>query len=99
MIKLDVKVDTTAMNQSLMRVQRALSSLPQDTLDEFRKNTPKRTGNARRKTKLNGHTIEADYPYAQRLEDNWSKQTKGQGIIKPTLKWLRNRVRQIARMK
>jgi hypothetical protein len=45
---------------------------------------PVNGGNARRNTNLRGNTVIADYPYAQRLEDNYSKQTKGQGIIAPT---------------
>ena len=47
-------------------------------------NTPIRSGNARINTNLQGNTVTANYPYAQRLEDNWSPQTRGQGIIAPT---------------
>ena len=52
--------------------------------------TPVRSGNARRKTRLNNTDIEANYPYAQRLEDNYSKQTKGKGMVQPTLDHIRN---------
>jgi hypothetical protein len=44
---------------------------------------------------LSGDTIEADYPYAQRLEDNWSPQTRGQGILRPFERWARRRIAQI----
>ena len=41
----------------------------------FRDNTPVRTGNARRRTKLQGTEIRADYPYAQRLDQGYSSQS------------------------
>jgi hypothetical protein len=56
--------------------------------------TPIRSGNARRSTRLQGTTIEADYPYAQRLEDNYSKQTKGKGIVEPTIEDVRQHIFQ-----
>jgi hypothetical protein len=56
--------------------------------------TPIRSGNARRKTRLNNTTIDANYPYAQRLEDNYSEQTRGKGMIQPTLDHIRDYVFQ-----
>lgn len=46
--------------------------------------TPKRSGNAKRKTELNGDEIHANYPYALRLDQGWSKQHGGVGMSKPT---------------
>lgn len=54
----------------------------------FVKNTPIRSGNARRKTKKTGNTIDANYPYAQRLEDGYSKQAP-QGMTEPTIEEVR----------
>lgn len=51
----------------------------------FIKNTPQRQGNARRNTKLDRDEIEADYPYAGRLEEGYSKQAP-RGMVEPTLK-------------
>jgi hypothetical protein len=77
-------------------VQKKLEKLPQEVYQEFVKNTPIRSGNARRRTKLRNKTeIVADYPYAQRLEDNWSPQTKGNGIIAPTEKFMKRKLKQI----
>lgn len=56
--------------------------------------TPIDKGNARRHTYSNGNEIHADYPYAQRLDDNWSKQTKGKGIVKPTIDHLEELIRK-----
>ena len=76
------------------RIQRQLNKLPDEAYDVFRKETPIRTGNARSKTRLRGDTIDANYPYAQRLDDGYSRQSP-RGMILPTLEYLRKRVRQI----
>jgi hypothetical protein len=79
-----VKVDLSEFNRQMIRAQRALDDLPEFAEKSMQKHTPVRTGNARRNTNLTGNTVVADYPYAQRLEDNYSPQTRGRGIIAPT---------------
>lgn len=59
----------------------------------FLKNTPIRTGNARRKTDLDENTIKADYAYATRLDEGWSKQSPD-GMTKPTLDFLKDYVKK-----
>lgn len=59
----------------------------------FKKITPRDTGNAQSKTVLNGNLIEAKYPYAQRLDNGWSKQAP-RGMVKPTLEYLRNYIKK-----
>ncbi len=76
------------------RIRRALNKLPDEAYDVFRKETPIRTGNARSKTRLRGNVIDANYPYAGRLDDGYSRQSPT-GMTKPTLQFLRSRVRQI----
>jgi len=99
MIRVNVRANTTQLNLKLNRQIAALKALPQQGLTEFRRLTPIDRGNARRRTDLKGHEIVGDYPYAQRLENNWSSQTRGQGIIKPFTKWWVARLKQIARIK
>ena len=41
-------------------------------------------GNARRSTTLQGTTIQADYPYAERLNQGWSNQAP-KGMVEPLL--------------
>ena len=60
----------------------------------FIEHTPVKSGNARRKTTLKGNIIEANYPYAERLENNYSSQTHGKGIVNPTINDVRNYVHQ-----
>jgi hypothetical protein len=51
----------------------------------FKDFTPKRSGNAQNKTRLKGDTIHANYPYAKRLDEGYSKQNNGVGMTEPTL--------------
>lgn len=92
MIKFTVTQNT--IPAATRRIQRQLNRLPDEAYDVFRKETPIRTGNARSKTKLRGDTIDANYPYAQRLDDGYSRQSP-RGMILPTLEYLRKRLRQI----
>jgi len=50
-----------------------------------------RPGNARRKTVLRNNEIQANYPYAQRLEEGYSSQAPN-GMTEPTLKDIRDYV-------
>lgn len=52
----------------------------------FKEYTPMRSGNAKKNTRLKGDTIHADYPYAKRLDEGYSKQKGGVGMSEPTLK-------------
>lgn len=79
-----VKIDLTQFNKQLAALNKVAADLPDFALAEFKANTPIRTGNARRNTHLQGTNVVADYAYAQRLEDNHSPQTHGQGMIVPT---------------
>lgn len=48
-------------------------------------------GNARRNTELKGNEIQANYPYALRLENGYSSQAP-QGMTEPTLEKIREYV-------
>jgi hypothetical protein len=61
-------------------------TLAQVAITTFKEYTPKASGNAKNKTRLKGDTIHADYAYAQRLDQGWSKQKGGVGMTEPTLK-------------
>ena len=61
--------------------------------DYFVKVTPYRTGNAKNKTRLQGKTIDANYPYAQRLDkEGWSREAP-QGMTEPTIKEIERLIR------
>lgn len=83
----------------LKNVKRELQDLPKEALKVFIKNTPIRSGNARRNTKLKGkNVIHARYPYAQRLDEGYSKQSPD-GMVKPTEEFIQKRLQEIAKRK
>jgi hypothetical protein len=61
---------------------------------EFVKNTPVLTGNARRRTSKDAKSINADYPYAQRLDQGYSPKSP-QGMVEPTIAAVRAYVNKI----
>jgi hypothetical protein len=95
---LKAKIVVNNITPSATRIQNALAKLPQEAYKVFKDNTPIKTGNARRKTRLSGDTIRADYPYAEKLNEGYSKQAP-QGMVTPTEKFLRKRIREILRGK
>jgi hypothetical protein len=95
MIQVDISVQGN-INSSLARIRRDLAQYPDQALTEFRELTPRRSGNARRRTTLRNNNIEADYAYAQRLDSGWSSQAP-QGMTRPFAQWVRARLKQIFR--
>lgn len=85
------KVDLKQFKKMIKTLEKVSDDLPQVALEEFKKNTPKDKGNARRSTRLDQNTIVADYPYSQRLEEGYSKQAP-KGMIEPTEKWIQQEV-------
>jgi hypothetical protein len=84
------------MSQSLARIEQKLKNVPKKALEIWLDNTPKRSGDAKKKTKLKGDTIHANYPYAKRLDEGWSKQAPN-GISEPTEKALDEHLDKIIR--
>lgn len=81
---------------SLMRIVSKLSTVPKKAFDVFIANTPVASGNARRKTKLVGNAIRADYAYATRLDEGYSRK-RPEGMTKPTERFLSDEVKKIMR--
>jgi len=67
----------------LKKQVKEIQQLPQEAYKVFVQETPIQRGNARRNTKLKNKTIEANYPYAKRLNEGYSKQSPA-GMVKPT---------------
>ncbi len=81
--------------KQIKSIEKQLDKLPKEAYQEFVKLTPVKSGNARRNTKLRSKTeIVADYPYAQRLDEGWSKQAP-KGMTKPLEQFLLKRLKQI----
>jgi len=69
------------------------TKMAQEAFKFFRGVTPIREGNARRNTFLKVDTIEAAYPYAQRLDTGWSNQAPD-GMTKPTEEHMRQWIKR-----
>ena len=74
-------------------IDKAISTSMQDTYNYYKKETPKKGGNARNKTKFNKsrNSINSNYDYAGRLDSGWSKQSP-KGFTKPSLNFLENTI-------
>tara|TARA_R100001510_G_C7656880_1_gene217530 strand:- start:11745 stop:12038 length:294 start_codon:yes stop_codon:yes gene_type:complete len=83
------KVDT----KQVKKLFKQLDGLPLDTMKKafpfLKKETPIKSGNARRKTSLKSSTlkIKSKYAYAGRLDDGWSKQAPD-GFTDPTIDFI-----------
>jgi hypothetical protein len=91
-----VQITKNNITPSLNRIQNKLDGLSKLAYNEFVKQTPVRSGNARRRTKLQNDTIVADYPYAKRLDEGYSKQSP-QGMSKPTEEYIKTELDKIMR--
>ena len=91
-----VKKTRDSMTPSLKKLNKQLGKIAKVAYEHFRKITPKRSGNAQRRTILRKNTIVLQYPYGKRLDTGWSKQAR-KGMSKPTLKYLKSRKRQLLR--
>ena len=58
--------------------------------------TPRRSGNAQDNTNLRNTTINAAYPYAQRLDEGYSQQSPT-GMTAPTEKYIERRLDELVR--
>lgn len=61
--------------------------------DFFVQTTPIRSGNARDRTNLKNNVITANYPYAQRLDEGYSRQAP-KGMTEPTLKHVQQYIKR-----
>ena len=60
----------------------------------FKSHTPIKTGNARRNTYRNGDDIVGNYPYAQRLDEGYSRQAP-RGMTEPTIEYMEQLFEQL----
>jgi len=85
---------TNRIRPHLQKVDRRLSKVAPEAHKFFVSETPIKTGNARRKTRLQGKIIKADYPYAKRLDEGWSRQSP-EGMSKPTIQYIKDMIADI----
>lgn len=92
-----VRVTKNNISPSAGKIVARFKQLPKEAFNFWRRITPVKTGNARRRTRLQGSKIKANYQYAVPLDKGWSKQAP-QGMSEPTEIYIKNRIkRQILR--
>jgi len=94
MIKVEIQISRDTFTDLSRRIRSELANIPKEALPVFVANTPIRTGNARNRTSLQGNTILANYAYAGRLDQGYSRQSP-QGMVKPTVDFIQQRVKKI----
>ena len=95
----NIKVNTRDFDKLLGQLAELPSKTMRKAEPDMVRNTPIRSGNARRNTKRRGDTkIVADYGYAGRLDDGWSRQAPD-GFTDPTIDFIEDEVsRQVGRI-
>lgn len=78
----------------IKKLQAELPKIPAKAADKFKNTTPIRTGNARKNTTLSNIEIQANYPYANKLNEGSSKQAP-RGMTEPTINYIRDLIRKI----
>ena len=82
---MDIKVKTADVVKLFKQLGQLPSKVHSDAYFVLKKKTPKKTGNARSKTRKESNLrIGSRYPYAERLDTGWSKQAPG-GFTDPTI--------------
>lgn len=86
------------INRRISQLEKALdpNNLAKQAYDYFKQQTPIRSGNARRKTRLQQDEIQANYAYAQRLDSGYSNQARD-GMTKPTDKFIQQYIQKQAK--
>ena len=92
-----VRLEKDTITPSIARIKTALQQLPKNAFVEWVKLTPIDKGNARRSTRLSQNTITAQYPYAQRLDEGYSKQAP-KGMSEPVTKFINRDIKRIMRL-
>ena len=100
---MSVTLKVNLITPSVNKIQQKMKKLPKQAYDVFYNQTPIRTGNAKRNTKLRGNTIEANYNYAKVLDKGRHMTNKGKrgsnlaprGMTIPTTEFIKQKIRDI----
>lgn len=88
-----IRLVKNRISPSTNKISAKFSQLAKDAYIFWQNITPIDTGNAKRKTRLQGRKIKANYNYAVPLDNGWSKQAP-QGMSKPTERYIRQRIKR-----
>jgi|13_taG_2_1085334.scaffolds.fasta_scaffold06159_5 hypothetical protein len=81
-----MKVDSSIFKKRITKASKLPSHLVKSGLKVMKENTPKRSGNARRKTVRRGDSLKANYSYAGPLDAGQSPKAP-KGFTDPTIEY------------
>lgn len=93
---LKITIDTSKVLKQFKSIKKDLNGVMAKALPVFIENTPKKSGNARSKTKQTGNEISANYGYAKLLNEGWSKKSP-KGMVAPTFDFIKTEIEKIVR--
>jgi len=96
MANIKFRLVSNTITPSLQRIQKQLNNVPREAYEVFKAATPALSGNARKRTRLQGNKIVADYPYATELDAGESNKAP-EGMSKPTTDYITQRINNIMR--
>lgn len=88
-----VRITKNTMGPSIGKIVARFEKLPNDAYQYWKSITPIASGNARRRTRLQGSKIKANYNYAVPLDNGHSSQAP-RGMSKPTEQFVRNKIKR-----
>lgn len=86
-------IGSSRISGRLRDLEGKIDKLIDDAAEVFHEVTPIRTGNAKSKTKRERNRIQANYDYATKLNEGYSKQAP-KGMTEPTIKFIQDEVRK-----
>jgi hypothetical protein len=91
-------IDNKGVIDYFGNLEKIPKQLIEEAYDVFKENTPVKSGKSRNSTYLGGNQIRADYLYAGRLDDGYSKQSPD-GMTKPTFDFIEKRLNELVEKK
>ena len=94
-----IKIDTKDFNKLVKQLDAMPAKVMRLAEPQAKRNTPKDTGNARRRTNRSGSLkILSNYDYAGRLDDGYSQQAR-KGFTDPTIDFIESEIeKQLGRI-
>jgi hypothetical protein len=85
------RITRNRITSSAGKISARFEKLPSEAYEYWKSITPIKTGNARRRTRLQGRKIKANYQYAVPLDEGKSKQAP-KGMSEPTDRYIKQRI-------
>ena len=85
-MRVNLKVKSNVA-KTMAEYSNVAAKVAKKTYTYFKSITPERTGNAKRRTRLNDTTITADYNYAGKLDEGYSQQAP-EGMTGPSIDYM-----------